>query len=108
MEGLGVIKSISGIKIKGANFTKHTVLNLLDSADDKVVKASLVYGRNGSGKSTIARAFKKIQGNSSGAVSVAEVIDNKENIITLSDEDKKKVYVFDEDYVNLKQLNYKV
>lgn len=95
-----MIKSISGIKIKGANFTKDTVLNLLDSADDKVVKASLVYGRNGSGKSTIARAFKKIQGNSSGAVSVAEVIDNKENIITLSDEDKKKVYVFDEDYVN--------
>lgn len=95
-----LIKSISGIKIKGANFTNETFLKLLDSTDGKFTKASLVYGRNGSGKSTIAKAFKKIQDNGSENILVAEAIDNKGNVITLSDEDKKLVYVFDEEYVN--------
>lgn len=95
-----MIKSISGIKIKGANFLNETSLNLFDNTVDKLSKASLIYGRNGSGKSTIARAFKKIQGKDSGNISIAEVIDDKGGVIALLDEDKKKIHVFDEDYVN--------
>lgn len=95
-----LIEDISGIKIKGANFSNETTLNLFDNTGDKLSKASLIYGRNGSGKSTIARSFKKIQGNGSGNISVAELIDDKGKAFALLDEDKKKIHVFDEDYVN--------
>ena len=56
-----MLKDISGIKLQGANFGVLTELPVFDCSDGKMTKASLVYGRNGSGKSTIARALKKQQ-----------------------------------------------
>ena len=57
-----MLKDISSFKLQGANFSSTTVLPILDFSDGKYIKVSLIYGRNGSGKSTIAKAFKKIKG----------------------------------------------
>lgn len=57
-----MLAQIKGIKLKGANFVNQTELNLFKSSNDKVAKLALVYGRNGSGKSTISNAFKKVKG----------------------------------------------
>ena len=56
-EYVTVLKNIATIELKGANFREAQRLPLL-SQNGIPVKASLIYGRNGSGKSTIANAFK--------------------------------------------------
>lgn len=49
-----MLKDITKIELQGANFRTAQRLSLL-AKDGTPVKPTLVYGRNGSGKSTIAR-----------------------------------------------------
>ena len=55
-----MLEQIKGIKLKGANFVNQTELKLFNRPNDKVEKVALFYGRNGTGKSTISYAFKKV------------------------------------------------
>ena len=58
-----MLKDITGIKIFGAGFSGSAELQLLEPKDGKktkTLKGTILYGRNGSGKSTIAKSFKKI------------------------------------------------
>ena len=72
-----MLKDISTIKIQGANFASLTSLDVFEPRDGKdkqgndgfkTVKGVLLYGRNGSGKSTIARAFRKAKGETQPAI----------------------------------------
>lgn len=93
-------KDIVGIKLKGGNFSTETKLLLFGSNKDKEVKVSLVYGKNGSGKSTISRAFNKLKGCDEQYISTVEAIDSDENVITLTEDEKKQMYIFNEDYID--------
>ena len=58
-----MLKDITGIKIFGAGFSGSAELQLLEPKDGKktkTLKGTILYGRNGSGKSTIAKSFKKM------------------------------------------------
>lgn len=61
-----MLKDISGIQLLGANFESASNLMLLkplqDLKQENKVMGTLLYGRNGAGKSTIAKAIKKIKG----------------------------------------------
>ena len=60
-----MLNSIASIKLQGANFESPTIIKLFDPVDEgkiKTIKATLLYGRNGTGKSTIAKAFRKVSG----------------------------------------------
>lgn len=60
-----MLKEICGIELCGANFenlTRLDIFNPMDGGTQKTIKGTLLYGRNGSGKSTIARGFRKIIG----------------------------------------------
>ena len=94
-----MINEISSIKLHGANFYTSAILPLLDSSDGKITKLSLVYGRNGSGKSTIAKAFRKIKGEAIWTVDEAVPLGNNNAAVLLSDEEKERIFVFDEDFV---------
>ena len=63
-------------------------------------KATLLYGRNGSGKSTIARAFRKVKGVPTENIQTALMVDSQESEIFLTDEEKAHIFVFDEAFVN--------
>lgn len=83
-----MLNDIVGIKISGANYTTDTDLKIFDSKDDnsnksKIVKGTIIYGRNGSGKSTIAKGFKKLVGEDIQTINKSEFfdIDNKNVII---------------------------
>lgn len=57
-----MLKDITKIKITGSIFDSQTELDFFNPYEgnkEKSVKASLLYGRNGTGKSTIAKAFRK-------------------------------------------------
>ncbi|EAA24769.1 Phosphate transport ATP-binding protein pstB [Fusobacterium vincentii ATCC 49256] len=54
-----MFKEINKLKIQGANFIKETLLEIFSSENNKI---TLIYGKNGTGKSTIARGINKISG----------------------------------------------
>jgi len=51
-----IIESITGIKIKSAYFINSPILKLF-CKNRKKYRVSLLYGKNGSGKSSIAQGF---------------------------------------------------
>ena len=97
-----MLKDITTIELQGANFTSPTAITIFDPTDGKnvrTVKAALLYGRNGTGKSTIAKSFRKIKGEDLTGMNHAFVYDSAGNAIILTEEEKKQIFVFDEDYV---------
>ena len=95
-----MLEKIKGIKIKGANFTYLTDINLFKGQNDKIEKATLVYGRNGSGKSTISNAFKKVIGENILNIETASLYDFDSKEVPTSEVEDKKIFVFNEDFVN--------
>ncbi|MBQ7514684.1 MAG: AAA family ATPase [Schwartzia sp.] len=94
-----MLKDISSISIQGKNFLSKTTLPILDSSDRKYTKASLLYGRNGSGKSSIAKAFRKIKGETDTSIIISDVLNTTNQLVTLSEEECARIFVFDEDFV---------
>lgn len=94
---------ITGIKICGANFANPTVLDLFNPNEGKkfkTIKGTLLYGKNGSGKSTIAKGFRKIAGETQPAITEALAVNNDGMKVDLSEDEKKHIFVFDEEYVD--------
>lgn len=98
-----MLKDITKIKLLGANFDSLTLLGFFDPHDgDKVktIKGALLYGRNGTGKSTIAKAFRKLAGETVPAITCAAFYDDADQPVILTEEEKKHIFIFDEDYVD--------
>lgn len=95
-----MLEQIKGIKLKGANFVNQTELKLFNSPNDKVAKVALVYGRNGSGKSTISNAFKKVKGEDILNIETASLYDNDSHEILIGESGDRVIFVFNEDFVN--------
>ena len=97
--GAAILKDITTIELQGANFRTAQRLSLL--ADNGTpAKASLIYGRNGSGKSTIAKAFKKLKGEAVPSVQAVSAFDIHNAAVTLTPDDHAHIFILDEDYVN--------
>lgn len=93
-----MLKDVTGIRLQGANFLTKTELKLFTSND--VSRACLIYGKNGSGKSTTARAFNKIKGVQEETINSAELIDSSNNIVVITEEEAKKIFIFNDDYID--------
>lgn len=63
------LSDITGIKLKGANFEEETPLQVLVAGKESAL--GLVYGKNGTGKSTISRAFAKMSGKAEDTIESA-------------------------------------
>lgn len=90
-----MIEKIKGLSIQGRCFPVETKLNFYPSEADRI---SIVYGRNGSGKSTISTAFSSIASGEPLADVSAHLFDKSKSTITLSQD--CKIYVFNEDYID--------
>ena len=86
-----MIEKVEGIMINGRCFAKKTLLSFFPEKDDRI---AIVYGKNGSGKSTISDGFSKIVSNDSSEELSASLIDRSGNEIDLSAE--SKIFVFNE------------
>ena len=96
-----MLSDIKGIKFKGAAFNLETTLQLFSK--EEATRASIIFGRNGSGKSTVSRAISKAAGNDEAEDIVsAQFVDSNKSVATITDDEKKKVFVFNEDYTNKK------
>lgn len=95
-----MLDQIKGIKIKGANFVSQTELNIFKREDDKIAKIALVYGKNGTGKSTTSNAFKKVKGENVLNIETASLYNNDSCEISISESDRNMIFVYNEDFVN--------
>lgn len=97
-----MFESLKSITIKGGYFDEETSLTLFkDNAP-----ISIVYGRNGSGKTTIARCIKQLAENLDEKNARIERVsrgDETEYFVSsdasLTDDSKSAVFVFDEDFL---------
>lgn len=88
-----MFKEINKLKIQGANFIKETPLEIFSSENNKI---TLIYGKNGTGKSTIARGINKISGKNEPEIKVAEFLTIKNETIN---NQTNEIFVFNEDYI---------
>ena len=96
-----MLNNIKGIKFKGAAFDSETTLQLF--SQNETDRVSLIFGRNGSGKSTITRAVSKATGNEEiEDIVSARFVDSSNSDVTITDDEKKDIFVFSEDYTNSK------
>ena len=98
-----MLKDISKIRIEGCSYTKLTELdffNPFEGKKEKIVKGCIIYGRNGSGKSTIAKAFRKIRDNYGSEIIKVELLDKNNVNQNITDEERKNIFIFDEYFVD--------
>ena len=81
------------LQFQGGCFTEETHLELFDKN-----RITVLYGKNGSGKSTISRAVLKAKGTEINEIQHAVMRDEKGDVLT----DLQCVHVFNEDYINAK------
>lgn len=94
---LGKISQIRGMEIKSSYFSNQHTFSLFQENKDRL---SIVLGRNGSGKSTIARGFDNLKTGKHTDIAV-NLLDEENNVITLED-DSKNIFVFNEQYIENK------
>lgn len=91
-----MFENIKKIHIKGGYFESSTELDLFDSNQC----LSILYGRNGSGKTSIAKAIRQLVGKDSEPKeddgSVQYIVSSDQAI---PDDKKTSVFIFDEDFV---------
>ena len=83
-----MLEQIKNISIKGGPFTEKTSFDLFPQ------RLNLLYGRNGSGKSTIAKSIRRLGKEDDGSGYSAETNPS------LSAEQAQHIFVFDEDFVS--------
>ena len=94
-----MFSNFCGVKIQGKCFQSEVKLNFFEK---EYHRFCLIYGKNGSGKSTISQAFDAIKQNSQSFI-VSQIINNSDAAVNPIDEDQKKnIFVFNEEYVNSK------
>lgn len=93
-----MLENIKALKIKGGIFEDETELVFFEEKRGIVPNFSLVYGKNGTGKSTISRGFQKLCNNDDLQIETAVLKgENDENIEI--PENNKIIHVFNEKFI---------
>ncbi|MBE6099311.1 MAG: hypothetical protein E7197_04585 [Anaerovibrio sp.] len=92
-----MVTNISSVSIQGGIFKQETKLPIFEGQQKK--RFCLVYGKNGSGKTTISRAFSKIAGNEENTIYTATLLDSQDNPIRDDSELEQSIFVFNEEFV---------
>ena len=91
-----MIEDIYKIQFKGAAFTQETILPFFDKESERI---SIIYGRNGSGKSTVSKAIMKAAGEDIDGIETAVFLSSDNSLVNLANTNEKSVYVFNEQYI---------
>ncbi len=90
-----MLEKVKGISIKGRCFSSEVQFQFYPNNSDRI---SVVYGKNGSGKSTISEGFSLIASVNSSADISATLLDQADAPIFLPEE--SKIFVFNEKYID--------
>lgn len=90
-----MLKCLKGLNVQGRKFTNDVALDFWSKETSRI---SLLYGRNGSGKSTISDAFNLMKNGEMSDFSVIKPISFSNEFF--GEEDKKNIFVFNEKFVD--------
>lgn len=96
MEAKIMYEKINKLRFIGAAFSNETTLQFFNRENERM---SIIYGRNGSGKSTIARAFEKAKGVAACDIQSAILLDNQGNPIPFNSDEEQQIFIFNEEYI---------
>lgn len=91
-----MVERIRGLSIKGRCFNDPVKFKFYVNPNDR---AAIVYGKNGSGKSTISDGISQLAKKAVDPEVVATLFDEHENIVELT-EDEYLIHVFNENYID--------
>lgn len=94
-----MLNKLKSVAIKGGFFKDETSINLFNNEQDRI---SFIYGRNGSGKTSISNAFESLKNDSNSDFESIKLKDFDSNDIIVQDDDKNKIYVFSEKFIDEK------
>lgn len=102
-----MVELIKGLEIEGRKFASRTTLDFftVPKAGATPERLLLIYGRNGTGKTTIAAAFRQAHADSTDPRLAVSFVMNDDSRIPLPNEGKipsASIRVFDEKYVDEK------
>ena len=89
-----MIEKIKGIKIRGRCFASDANFTFFQKPNDRI---SIVYGKNGSGKSTISEGIASVSPNGIPSDLTVSFIDANQQVIPV--ESDENVFVFNEKYM---------
>lgn len=89
-------ENVSGISVKGAMFSTDTTFSFYQKNSERI---AIIYGKNGSGKSTISRAFSCYKSTGGIPNLEAQLIDFSSASIVATEPHQSNIFVFNEDYV---------
>jgi wobble nucleotide-excising tRNase len=93
-----MIEKICTLDVQGEYFESETRLNFFAVGTNR---CGLVFGRNGCGKSTVSRAiFQQTNPSIPTTFLVNQWLDDQGNALVLSDADKQRIFVFNEDFID--------
>lgn len=96
------IKNMTGINISSKYFSTPTFLEFFPkhSKPQNNNRAALVYGSNGSGKSTIAHGFRGYKCHDTSEDIKLQFFKESDKIETTDKYNRKNIYIFDEEYIS--------
>lgn len=95
-----MFETTKNLVFTGAAFSTRTSLQLFQSSEHRLC---LIYGKNGTGKSTISKAFLKLSGEEIQEITSSYIEDFSGRTISCpSDNQLDKIFVFNEDYIQHK------
>lgn len=89
-------ENLGGISANGAMFPADTNFSFFTNLNQRM---AIIYGKNGSGKSTISRAFSRVKDVNSITTLSADLIDISKLKINTTPEQLVNIFVFNEDYI---------
>jgi len=97
-----VIESMTGISVSSAYFSSTTLMELFPKhpKPPKSNRVALLYGKNGSGKSTIAQGFREYRNSVNPRTVTLTPMDGNSYIKISPEKKPEKFFVFDEEYVS--------
>ena len=97
-----IIEQMTGVSISSAYFSNVTSLELFPkhAKPQKNNRVALLYGKNGSGKSTIAQGFREYRDLSDSRTVTLEPSKDSSTIRISPSETPCKIFIFDEDYIS--------
>lgn len=103
-----MFENISGVMIKGDMFEGEKTFNLFSKKgkNEYPTRISIIYGKNGSGKSTITKAFQKYTGKKIDSISSVSLYDYDNKYVTENDYIKENTFVFNEKFIE-KNIKFK-
>ncbi|WP_312942981.1 AAA family ATPase [Oscillibacter sp.] len=96
------IESMTGINVSSSYFSSPAILELFPKhpKPSKSNRVALLYGKNGSGKSTIAQGFREYRDSINPRTVTLTPLANSASIKITPTGKPEKFYIFDEDYIS--------